>query len=50
MYLKILLIVFQCFLPRFVMYQLTSPAARAMSSLVPIMANIKLPTADAYGT
>jgi hypothetical protein len=32
------------------MYQLTTPAARAMSSLVPIMANIKLLTADAYGT
>ena len=32
------------------MYRLTAPTACAMSSLVHIMANIKLPTADAYGT
>jgi hypothetical protein len=50
MYLKILLIVFQCSLPRFVVYQLTALAACAMSGLVPIMANIKLPTTDAYST
>jgi len=50
MYLKILLIVFQCSLPRFAMYRLTALTACAMSGLVNIMANIKLPTADAYGT
>ncbi|KAL9388103.1 hypothetical protein Peur_018867 [Populus x canadensis] len=50
MYLKILLIVFQCSLPGFAMYRLTAPTACAMSGLVHIMANIKLPTADAYGT
>jgi hypothetical protein len=50
MYLKIFLIVFQCSLPIFAMYQLTTHAASAMSGLVHIMANIKLPTADAYGT
>jgi len=32
------------------MYQLTAPAACVMSGLVPIMANIKLPITDAYGT
>jgi len=32
------------------MYRLTALTACAMSSLVHIMANIKLPTADAYGT
>jgi len=32
------------------MYRLTALIACAMSSLVHIMANIKLPTADAYGT
>ena len=50
MYLKILLIVFQCFLPGFAMYRLAAPTAYAMFGLVYIMANIKLPTADAYGT
>jgi len=48
-YLKILLIVFQCSLPGFAMYQLTAPTACAMSGLVHIMENIKLSTADAYG-
>nr|GFB29724.1 retrovirus-related Pol polyprotein from transposon TNT 1-94 [Tanacetum cinerariifolium] len=32
------------------MYRLTTPTACAMSGLVQIIANIKLPTADAYGT
>ena len=32
------------------MYRLTAPTACAMFGLVQIMANIKLPTADAYGT
>jgi len=50
MYLKIILIVFQCSLPGFVMYRLTALTVCAMSSLVHIMANIKLSTIDAYGT
>ena len=32
------------------MYRLATPIACAMSGLVHIMTNIKLPTADAYGT
>uniref|UniRef100_A0A0D3AJG8 Uncharacterized protein n=1 Tax=Brassica oleracea var. oleracea TaxID=109376 RepID=A0A0D3AJG8_BRAOL len=32
------------------MYRLTTPTACAMSGRVQIIANIKLPTADAYGT
>ena len=32
------------------MYRLTAPTACAMYDLVHIIANIKLPTADAYGT
>ncbi|PRQ31713.1 hypothetical protein RchiOBHm_Chr5g0038501 [Rosa chinensis] len=32
------------------MYRLTAPTACAMSCLVHTIANIKLPTADAYGT
>jgi len=50
MYLKILLIVFQCSLPGFAMYRLTTLIACAMFGLVHIIANIKLSTADAYGT
>ena len=50
MYLKILLIVFQCSQPGFAMYRLATPTACAMSGFVHIMANIKLPTADAYST
>ena len=50
MYLKILLIVFQCSLQGFAMYQLTAPTACAMFGLIHIMTNIKLATVDAYGT
>jgi len=50
MYLKILFVVFQCSQPGFAMYRLAAPIACTMSGLVHIMANIKLPTADAYGT
>ena len=32
------------------MYRLIAPTACAMSGLVHIIANIKLPTTDAYGT
>jgi len=32
------------------MYRLAAPTVYAMSGLVHIMVNIKLPTADAYGT
>jgi hypothetical protein len=42
--------VFQCSIPGFAMYRLTAPTTYAMSGLVHIMTNIKLPTADAYGT
>jgi hypothetical protein len=50
MYLKIILIVFQCSLPGFAMYRLTALTVCAMSGLVHIMANIKLSTTDAYVT
>ena len=50
MYLKIFFTIFQCSPPEFVMYRLTVPIACGMSGLVQIMANIKFPTADAYGT
>jgi hypothetical protein len=50
MYLKIILIVFQCFLPGFAMYRLTTPTTCAMSNLVHIMTNFQLITVDAYGT
>ena len=36
--------------PRFAMYQLTALTACAMSGLLQIITNIKLPTIDAYGT
>ena len=45
-----LLIVFQSFQTEFALYRLTTPTARAMSGLEQIMANIRLPTADVYGT
>ncbi|KAE8685516.1 F-box/kelch-repeat protein SKIP30-like isoform X2 [Hibiscus syriacus] len=50
MYLKILFTIFQCSLPGFAMCRLTTPTAWAMSGLVHIIENIKLPTADAYNT
>ena len=50
MYLRILFTAIQCSPPRFAMYRLTAPIACAMSGLVHIIANIKLSTADAYGT
>ncbi|KAE8731991.1 Pectinesterase 1 [Hibiscus syriacus] len=50
MYLKILFTVLQCSLPGFTMYRLTTPITCAMSGLVHIIANIKLPTTDAYNT
>jgi len=50
MYLKIILIVFQCSLPGFAIYRLTALTVCAMSGLVHIMTNIKLSTTDAYVT
>ena len=50
MYLRILFTAFQCSPLGFAIYLLTAPTACAMSGLVQTMANIKLPTADAYGT
>ena len=50
MYLKILFTVFQCSSPGFTMYRLTAPTACAIFGLVQIITNIKLLTADAYGT
>ena len=47
MYLRILFTTIQCSPPGFAMYRRTAPTAYAMSSLVHIIANIKLPTADA---
>ncbi|KAK9086482.1 hypothetical protein Syun_028876 [Stephania yunnanensis] len=49
MYRRILFTAFQCSLRGFAMYRLTTPTACAMSGRVQIIANIKLPTADAYG-
>nr|GEW23329.1 zinc finger, CCHC-type [Tanacetum cinerariifolium] len=51
MHLRILFTAFQCSRLGFAMYRLTTPTVCAiMSGLVQIIANIKLPTADAYGT
>jgi hypothetical protein len=50
MYLKIILIVFQCFLPGFSIYRLTAPTTYAMSDLVHVMTHIQLINIDAYGT
>ncbi|KAE8717407.1 Laccase-22 [Hibiscus syriacus] len=50
MYLGILFTVLQFSLPGFSMYRLTTPTACAMSGLVHIITNIKLPTADVYVT
>ncbi|BAT96990.1 hypothetical protein VIGAN_09032700 [Vigna angularis var. angularis] len=50
MYLRTLLTAFQCSSPGFAINLLTAPTACAMSGLVQIMAYIRLPTADAYGT
>ena len=50
MYLIILFTAVQCSSLGFAMYRLTVHTACAMSGLVHIIANIKLPTADAYGT
>ena len=49
MYPRILLTILQCSLPGFAMNWLTVPTACAMSGLVQIIANIKLPTVDAIG-
>ena len=50
MYLRNFFTVFQCPPSGFVMYRLTTHTICAMSCIVHIIANIKLPTADAYGT
>jgi len=50
MYLMILLTVFQCSLPGSTINRLTTPTACVMYGHVHIMAYIRLPTVDAYGT
>ena len=50
MYLRILFTTFQCSPLGFAMYQLTTPTAYTMSGPIQIIVNIKLSTADAYGT
>ena len=50
MYLRILFTTLQCSSPGFTMYQLTALIACAMSGLVQIITNNKLPTNDAYST
>ena len=50
MYLRILFTAIQYSPPRYAMYRLTAPTACAMSGLVHIIKNIKLPTVDAYST
>ncbi|KAL2339206.1 hypothetical protein Fmac_013652 [Flemingia macrophylla] len=50
MYLRILFTTFQCSLPGFAINRLTVPTACAISGLVQIIAYIRLPTVDAYGT
>ena len=50
MYFKIFFTIFQYSPLGFAMYRLTALTACAMSGLIQIMANIKLPTTDAYGT
>ena len=50
MYLRILFAIIQWSPPGFVMYRLTTPTTCTMFGLVQIIANIKLPTAGAYGT
>jgi len=50
MYLRILLTILQCFPLEFAMNLLTTFTACAMSSLVQIIAYIRLPTTDAYDT
>ena len=50
MYLRILFTAFQRSSLGFTIYLLTSVSACAISVLVHIIANVKFPTADAYGT
>ena len=50
MYLRVLFTTIQCSPLGFVIYRLTAFTTCTMSSLLHIIANIKLSTADAYGT
>ena len=50
MYLRILLTVLQCSLPGSAINRLTNQTTCAIPDLVQIMAYIRLPIADAYGT